>query len=71
MIIDGAKFSEEEINWDFLVKNFNEKYIPEVVRDQLAPEFQELKQGQMSVTHDNKFTQLSRYAWGLVRKEAE
>lgn len=43
MVKDGAKFSGEEINWDFLVKKFNEKYIPEVARDQLVLKFQELK----------------------------
>ena len=35
-------------------------------------EFQELRQGRMSVSqYDIKFTQLSRYAIGLVREEAD
>ena len=55
MLKDGAKYSREEVNreflvrklviWDFLVRKFNEKYIPKVVRGQLAIEFQGLKQG--------------------------
>ena len=38
----------------------------------LASEFLELKQCQMTVSqYDAKFTQLSRYAEGLVRNEAD
>jgi len=43
-----------------------------VARDRLALEFQELKQGQMTVTeYDAKFTQLSKYAEGLIKDEEE
>ena len=69
---DEAKFSGEEVNWNFPIKKFNGKYILNVVNDHLALEFQELKQGHMSVTQsDVRFTQLSRYAGRLIREEAE
>lgn len=46
------------------------KYIPEVARDKLALEFQELKQGFMTVNqYGVKFTQLSRYIGKLVPEE--
>ena len=38
-----SKVLNEEITWDFLIKKFNEKYIPGVVRYKFALEFQELK----------------------------
>ena len=50
MVKAGAKSLGEEISWKFLVKKFNEKYIPGVVRDKLAMEFQELKHDQMTVS---------------------
>ena len=72
MVKGGVKSAGEELTWKFLVKKFNEKYILEVARDKLALEFQELKQGHMSVSqYDTYFTQLSRYAVGLVREEAD
>jgi len=72
MVKGGANSLREKVSWNFLVKKFNEKYIPGVAKDKLALEFQELKQGQMSVNqYDVKFTQLSRYAAGLVREESE
>jgi len=72
MVKGGAKSSREEISWKFLIKKFNEKYIPRVAKDKLAIEFQELKKGRMSVSqYDIKFTQLSRYAVGLVHEEAD
>jgi len=43
MIKSGAKTLGKEISWNFLVKKFNEKYIPGVVKDKLAMEFQDLK----------------------------
>ena len=55
-----------------MVKKFNEKYIPGVVRNKLAIEFQELKQDQMTVSqYEIKFTQLSRYAGKLVSEEED
>jgi len=72
MVKDGAKSAGEELTWNFLVKKFNEKYILGVAKDKLALEFQELKQGRMLVSqYDIRFTQLSRYAVGLVREEAD
>ena len=69
---NNAKTLKERITWDYLIQNFNEKYIPESARDRLFSEFLELKQGQMIVSQYNtKFTQLSRYAEGLVRNEAD
>ena len=47
MIKDGAETFEEEISWTFLTMKFNEKYNLKVKKDQLALEFQELKQGPM------------------------
>ena len=68
----GAKSLGEEISWKFLVKKFNEKYIPGVVRDKLAMEFQELKQNLLTVNqYEIKFTQLSRYAGKLVSEEED
>ena len=43
MVKSGAKSAGEELTWNFLVKKFNEKYIPGVAKDKLAMEFQELK----------------------------
>ena len=43
MIKGGVKSAGEELTWSFLVKKFNEKYTPEVPKDKLALEFQELK----------------------------
>jgi len=55
-----------------LIMKFNEKYILEVTRDKLTLKFQELEQGQMTITlYDVRFTQLSRYAGGLVREKSE
>lgn len=65
---NGAKALGEEINWKFLVNKFTEKYISEIARDKLAMEFQELKQGPMTIAqYDAKFTQLSRYAGGEMK----
>ena len=36
MIKGGAKTLGREISWNFLVKKFNEKYIPGVVKDRLG-----------------------------------
>ena len=72
MVKGGAKSAGKEPTWNYLVMKFNEKYIPGVAKDKLAMEFQELKQDRMSVSqYDIKFTQLSRYAAELVRKEAD
>jgi len=72
MVKSEAKSAGEELTWNFLVKKFNEKYIWGIAKDKLAMEFQELKQGRMLVNqYDIKFTQLWRYAKGLVREEAD
>jgi len=72
MVKGGAKNLGREISWNFLVAKFNEKYIPGVVKDRLAMEFQELKQEQWTVSHyEAKFTQLSRYAEKLVSEEED
>jgi len=39
MVKTGAKSLGEEISWKFLVKKFNEKYMPGVVRVKLVMEF--------------------------------
>jgi len=57
MIKNNAKTLKERITWDYLIQNFNEKYIPESARDRLALDFLELKQGQMTVSqYGTKFT---------------
>ena len=72
MIKGGARIMGKEISWNYLVKKFNEKYIPGVVKDRLAMEFQDLKQGQLTVSqYEAKFTQLSRYAEKLVSEEED
>ena len=68
----GVKVTRRKITWRFFVDKFTEKYIPRTAKDKLALEFQELQQSQMIVTqYDQKFTQLSRYAGGLVIDEEE
>ena len=72
MVKGGAKSAGKELTWNFLVKKFNEKYIPGVAKDKLAMKFQELKLDRMSASqYDIKFTQLSRYVAELVREEAD
>ena len=72
MIKGGAKTLGKEISWNFLVKKFNKKYIPGVVKDRLAMEFQDLKHDQLTVSqYEAKFTQLSRYAEKLVSEEED
>ena len=75
MVGDGkgrTKSAGKGLTWNFLVKKFNEKYIPGVTKDKITMEFQQLKQGRMSVSqYDIKFTQLSRYDVGLVYEEAD
>ena len=72
MVKGGAKSAGEELTWNFLVKKFNENISRGGAKNKLAMEFNELKQGRMSVSqYDINFTQLSRYAIGLVRKEAD
>ena len=72
MIQSGAKTLGKEISWNFLVKIFNEKYIPGVAKDKLVMKFQDLKQDQLTVSqYEVKFTQLSRYAEKLVSEEED
>jgi len=43
MIKNNAKVLKEKITWEYRIQKFNEKYIPESVRDRLASEFLERK----------------------------
>jgi len=50
VVRNGAKYSKEEITWDFLVKKFNENYSPGVMKDKLVMEFHGPKQEQMTLS---------------------
>lgn len=51
------------ITWEGFWLEFEKKYILNVVRDQKAARFVQLRQGYMPISeHKAKFTELSRYA---------
>ncbi|XP_028073719.1 uncharacterized protein LOC114276138 [Camellia sinensis] len=53
--------------WAQFISIFYDKYFPQCFRDQKISEFQELKQGRMSVAeHETKFTELARFAPHMV-----
>ncbi|XP_028092598.1 uncharacterized protein LOC114292774 [Camellia sinensis] len=55
------------MTWARFNEIFYEKYFPQCFRDQKASEFQELKQGRMSVDeYEAKFTELARFAPHMV-----
>lgn len=62
----------EDVAWTTFIEAFNTKFIPNHVRDKKMKEFENLKQGNMSVhDYDLEFTKLSQYAPKLVTPESE
>ncbi|XP_028074780.1 uncharacterized protein LOC114277135 [Camellia sinensis] len=59
--------SSGTLTWDQFKEIFNEKYFPQCFRDRNVSEFQELKQGNMSMAeYEAKFTKLARFAPYMV-----
>ncbi|KAG5526231.1 hypothetical protein RHGRI_032495 [Rhododendron griersonianum] len=66
------KDKQDELVWSNFKKDFEEKYIPPAVKDQMRTEFLALRQGNMSVAeYQQKFDELSRYAGVLVENETD
>ncbi|XP_042033546.1 uncharacterized protein LOC121780087 [Salvia splendens] len=60
------------LSWDDFLREFSDKYMPPVYRDEKQREFLSLKQGSISVAdYEVKFTQLSRYASALLPTEQD
>ncbi|XP_042059547.1 uncharacterized protein LOC121804064 [Salvia splendens] len=60
------------LSWDDFLREFSDKYMPPVYRDEKQRELLSLKQGSMSVAdYEVKFTQLSRYASTLLPTEQD
>ncbi|XP_028065874.1 uncharacterized protein LOC114268839 [Camellia sinensis] len=56
-----------DLTWDRFKGMFYEKYFPQCMRDRKVSEFEQLKQGTMSVAeYEAKFTELARYAPHMV-----
>ncbi|WOG99882.1 hypothetical protein DCAR_0519238 [Daucus carota subsp. sativus] len=61
-----------KLTWDDFQREFKDKYMPEIYRDEKQREFLNLKQGNMTVAeYEVKFTQLSRYASSMVATERD
>ncbi|WOG89301.1 hypothetical protein DCAR_0208538 [Daucus carota subsp. sativus] len=61
-----------KLTWDDFQREFKDKYMPEIYRDEKQREFLDLKQGNMTVAeYEVKFTQLSRYASSMVATERD
>ncbi|XP_028057444.1 uncharacterized protein LOC114261372 [Camellia sinensis] len=59
-----------DLTWDRFKGMFYEKYFPQCMRDRKVSEFEQLKQGIMSVAeYESKFTELARYAPHMVDTE--
>ncbi|WOG86435.1 hypothetical protein DCAR_0205639 [Daucus carota subsp. sativus] len=62
----------QKLTWDDFQREFKDKYMPEIYRDEKQREFLNLKQGNMTVAeYEVKFTQLSRYASSMVATERD
>lgn len=60
------------LTWEDFLREFRDKYMPEIYRDEKQREFLNLKQGMMSVAdYEVKFTQLSHYATAMVATERD
>ena len=60
------------LTWDDFLRDFRDKYMPEVYRDERQREFLTLRQGNMSVAkYEVKFTQLSHYVLAIVATERD
>ncbi|XP_077248863.1 uncharacterized protein LOC143888354 [Tasmannia lanceolata] len=58
--------------WGQFKSHFNEQFFPECIKDQLAGQFVELKQGALTVAqYGAKFRELSRFAPGYAATEAD
>ncbi|WOH04359.1 hypothetical protein DCAR_0623768 [Daucus carota subsp. sativus] len=61
-----------KLTWDDFQREFKDKYMPEIYRDEKQREFLNLKQGNMTVAeYEVKFTQLSQYASSMVATERD
>ena len=59
--------TDNVMTWAQFKGAFFEKYFPQCVRDRKVTEFEQLKQGTMSVVeYESKFTELARYAPHMV-----
>ncbi|XP_074363335.1 uncharacterized protein LOC141703797 [Apium graveolens] len=60
------------LTWDDFLREFRDKYMPEIYKDEKQREFLTLKQGIMSVAeYEVKFTQLSHYVMVIVSTERD
>ncbi|XP_070041360.1 uncharacterized protein [Nicotiana tomentosiformis] len=60
------------LTWDQFTRLFLERYIPPSSREELRGQFEQLQQGQMSVTdYEARFSELSRYALMILPTDAE
>jgi hypothetical protein len=58
------------ITWDRLMREFNDQFFPRIQQQQCAQEFQDLKQGRMSIEqYSAKFLKLLRYVPHLIPDE--
>ncbi|XP_028118394.1 uncharacterized protein LOC114315961 [Camellia sinensis] len=56
-----------DLTWDRFKEIFYEKYFPQCIRDRNVSQFEQLKQGDMTVAkYEAKFTKLARYAPHMV-----
>ena len=61
-----------KLTWDDFQREFQDKFMPEIYRDEKQREFLTLKQGNMTVAeYEVKFTQLSPYASSMVATERD
>ncbi|XP_028110095.1 uncharacterized protein LOC114308662 [Camellia sinensis] len=64
MLVRGEN---RDLTWDRFKETFYEKYFPQCMRDRKISEFEQLKQGTLSVAeYESKFTELARYAPHMV-----
>ena len=62
----------EENAWKTFTEEFMDKFIPKYVKDQWKKDFQNLKQGDLSVQqYEQQFIKLAKYAPTLITLEHE
>ena len=70
--VPNSDAQPQKLTWDNFQREFQDKYMPEIYRDEKQREFLNLKQGNMTVAeYEVKFTQLSRYASSMVATERD
>ena len=70
--VPHAMIQPPVLSWDDFLREFSDKYMPVVYRDEKQREFLSLKQGAMSVAdYEVKFTQLSRYTSAMLPTEQD